>query len=261
MFQPYATILANLSRPLPPGCIAKRPQSGGDIRYVPWYVVTEMLDHYAPGWTAEPVDVREVCGNLMVKVALTLRTSDGDFTQYALGWDEKTESDDFGGPIPKAYACAVRRAAEMFGLGRYLRSVEDQVLTRLRRHWDDEGKPVDPEATQAVVRNVVAASRDERAQNWHDLRTLFMDTCLAHGFQAAAVNRWLMREYGKGGKGWTTRDLTVAQFTELLARLGVNLETGETDETALTRHFDAKQLRFLRAQTEPDEVDAAPVAS
>lgn len=256
MYRPLSAILADLAKPLPPECIAHRKQKGQDIAYVPWTVVLEVLDQYAPGWTAEPVEVYEVCGNLLVKVKLTIRGSDGELTRFGLGWDEDTESDAFGGPIPKAYATALRRAAMEFGLERRLWDGEQKPIAKLRKHWG-QGKDVAPKPMPAKKAARPAPAEDsDRAQAWHDLHALAMDRCKELDFKPGQVVRWIRRDYGKGEPHFGTRHLTNEDLQDMLARLGVDLATGTQDDAAVARNFDEKQLRWLRGQPEPAAEEA-----
>lgn len=267
LLRPFADILAVLLQPLPPACISSYERNGQTIRYVHHGVLMMLLDRAAgPGcWHAKPAEVYEVCGNLLVKVELTIRAQEGDFTQVGLGWDEDIEDESFGGPIPRAWATGFRRAAMLFGVARRLWDAKQQPMAKLAAHWatgQDSAPPPVPAkpAKAAKAPQVVPSMSTDRAQEWHDLHTLFMDTCRECGFAPGQVTKWIRRDYGASDPKFGTRHMTNEDFKAVLRRLGVQIETGVRDPAALARNFEAKQLRFLQALPEPDAAPALVAA-
>lgn len=140
-------IIKALSKPLPDQMLQTRRQGGRDIRYIPWYTVSRILDKYCPGWSWEIRSVTTTHDRLFLVGRLTIPTAEGLCYREATGTELLKEDkeiwigekpnrqpiqDEFGRPItePKelaygdpssnAESMAFRRAAARFGLGLYL---------------------------------------------------------------------------------------------------------------------------------------------
>jgi hypothetical protein len=244
MFRAYADIIRDLSQPIPStliGTIEKKSSKTGKVTktpYIPWCLCLEALDQAAPGWSSEPIEVREVCGRLYVKVALTLRTLEGDFTQCGIGWDEDLDNDEFGGPFAHAYAQATKRAAVLFGFGRQLYD-KTGILQRFRQHVATQSRttPSRPLMPPGV------SQTEDRAQAWHDLFAQLSDACAEQGFLSARWVKWLHKEYGENQPQWVTRDLSLAQLKEAITRVQ-------------ERDFTPEQVRFLSARQAPESPES-----
>jgi hypothetical protein len=122
-------IVTDLSREIPEGMLETKKQGGIVITYVPWHEATRLLDAYAPGWTFEVVreDERVVQQRngqdtriLSLIVRLSIPTAHGIISREQSGIEQLTAFSGYGDPYSNAMSMALRRAAAMFGLGRYL---------------------------------------------------------------------------------------------------------------------------------------------
>lgn len=136
-----------LSRKLPPSVLKTRKQGSANLTYIPWYVVNQILDKYAPGWTWEITNMVATADRLIVTGRLTIPTAEGNVYREATGtellkeekeiWvgekpNRKPLKDDigrtvtesrelaYGDPASNAESMAFRRAAARFGLALYL---------------------------------------------------------------------------------------------------------------------------------------------
>jgi hypothetical protein len=121
-----------LKRQLPPTML-KRLTDKGNAQYLPWYIVNQVLDKYAPGWTWEIKDTQTSRDRIFIVGRLTIPTSEGNIYREASGTEElKRQAFDkkigrytekeiaYGDPSSNAESMAFRRCAARFGLGLYL---------------------------------------------------------------------------------------------------------------------------------------------
>lgn len=78
-------IVADLSKPLPPECLAQRTQGGKSITYVHWDTVAAVLDAYAPGWYGSIVRVDQIKGQIAITYRLTIPSNEGEVFQEDVG--------------------------------------------------------------------------------------------------------------------------------------------------------------------------------
>lgn len=118
--RPINDIIADLSKPIPASMLHSKRQGGNDITFIPWYNATRILDYYAPGWTYEITQVREVGEQqVAIFVRLSIPAAEGIIYREASGIEDDTVK-GYGDPTSNAESMALRRAAAKFGLGRYL---------------------------------------------------------------------------------------------------------------------------------------------
>ena len=114
-----AAIVADLSKPVAARHIRTRKQGGSTLSYIEWHGACNYLDHYAPGWSWQIVQVIQTDNMLIVHGSLTIPACDGIVVRHATGI-ENTDSKGYGDPVSNASAMAFKRAAALFGLGRHL---------------------------------------------------------------------------------------------------------------------------------------------
>jgi hypothetical protein len=124
-----AEIITDLSREIRPEMLETRKQGGANLTYIPWHQATRLLDRYASGWSYEILRETVAEGKnkkgeptktLAMTVRLTIPAKDGVFSRDATGIEELYGSDGYGDPWSNASSMALRRAAAMFGVARYL---------------------------------------------------------------------------------------------------------------------------------------------
>lgn len=125
-------IITDLAKPIPDSMLETKKQGGQEITYVPWHQATRLLDMYAPGWNfsvdgshvIESVTVNKSGTTpnrfLSVTVTLSIPTADGVVSRSQTGVEDLLNLGGYGDPYSNAVSMALRRAAAMFGLGRYL---------------------------------------------------------------------------------------------------------------------------------------------
>jgi len=131
-------IVADLSRPLPSGCVASKPASskGGTISYLHWQTVARLLDLYAPGWHGAVVRVEKVGDKCGITYRLMIPSSEGEISREATGMEDE-DKDDYGDAMSNAEAKAFKRAAAKFGLGSWLYD-KDQTADALTQYLRQE---------------------------------------------------------------------------------------------------------------------------
>lgn len=98
--------------------VYSKGSKSGEVDYITWHGLCEILDIYAPGWEWEVTAGYH--GNRTVIVGkLTIHGSDGSITRSATG-NETEDCGSYGDPLSNAEAMAMRRACAKFGIGRYL---------------------------------------------------------------------------------------------------------------------------------------------
>jgi hypothetical protein len=176
-------IIADLSRPLPPECIArieataKRPAQD----FLHWHTVAAILDTYAPGWEGEIVRIEKVGSQgkdsqgkdtqgkvrLAVTYRLTIHAAEGSFSTDGDGMEDE-DKDDYGDAMTSAVATAMKRAAAKRGVGRAL--------------YDKDKK------TAAFLSSI----RLEKEAAFKELATL----ADAKGYARVALRAWVCRQAG-----------------------------------------------------------------
>ncbi len=113
--RPLLEILEDLKKPVQSRFIKYKVIKGQKIEFIPWYILTRLLDYYAPGWDwriTTSFDSNRVC----VMGELTIKAAEGDFTRSAVG-DELSEIEHYGSSYTNAEAQSFRRCCGRFGLG------------------------------------------------------------------------------------------------------------------------------------------------
>ncbi len=132
--RPITEIIKDLSREIRPEMLEQRKQGGANLTYIPWHQATRLLDLFATGWSYEILRETVAEGKnkkgeptktLAITVRLTIPAKDGVFSRDATGIEELFGSDGYGDPWSNASSMALRRAAAMFGLARYLYRKDD----------------------------------------------------------------------------------------------------------------------------------------
>lgn len=117
-----------LARKIPNNLLKTLPKI--NVKYVPWYECTKILNKYAIGWQWEIVETNLSSDRIFITGRLTIPTKDGDISRCATGTSElKKISDEgvvseipYGDPSSNAEAQAFKRACARFCLGLYLYS-------------------------------------------------------------------------------------------------------------------------------------------
>ena len=129
-------ITDDLSKELPERVIKTRKQGGATVKYISWVTATKVLSHYAPGWQYKIGDFKVVSvpttpdaknpnkptsnSLFVVEVSLGIPTSDfGTIWRSATGIETYNDK-MFGDVASNSTSMALRRAASLFGLCRYL---------------------------------------------------------------------------------------------------------------------------------------------
>lgn len=109
--------LARISEPIPAALLSEKSKGGAKLTYCSWFDLCDLLDERCPGWCSE---VRVVEGpDPTVICRVTIPTDDGPITREATGTDDEPGS-NYGSPLDRAEASALRRAFAKLGLGREL---------------------------------------------------------------------------------------------------------------------------------------------
>lgn len=117
--RPIQKIIADLAKPIPDIMLAQKTLKGNAITFLPWHRAARMLDYYAPGWTFEIRNIQQVANQTVVTVRLMIHAAEGIFHREATGIEDE-EVKGYGDTVSNACSMALRRAAALFGLGRYL---------------------------------------------------------------------------------------------------------------------------------------------
>ena len=102
-----------------PGIWATLPSGDGPAPYLPWPVVTRILDAGAPGWECETVAIHETDDSITVTVKLIIRGVGrcASYQQALTGKRRDGNIFQVSAPLEKAERRALARAAGLFGLG------------------------------------------------------------------------------------------------------------------------------------------------
>lgn len=119
-----AEILENLKAPIPKRLMSKKATfknkvKTGEIEYVAWTDLCDLLDDLCDLWEWEIKDVQQIGENLSLVGVLTIHGEDKSLTRMATGIEEINCS-SYGDPSSNAEAMALRRCCAKFGLGRDL---------------------------------------------------------------------------------------------------------------------------------------------
>ena len=117
--RPLADIQADLRKVVPETILKSKTIRGTAIPYVPWHKIVDILDWFAPGWTQEIRSINGSGTQTIVVIRVTIPAAEGDFHREAAGIEDD-EVSGYGDTSSNASAQALRRAAAMFGLGKYL---------------------------------------------------------------------------------------------------------------------------------------------
>lgn len=252
MFRPYAEILADFAKPIPKQCIGERTQGGRKIAYLPWYIVAEVLDAYAPGWVGEPTNIQILSQRVVVTYRLTIQTAEGIFTRVNTGtesdWDEEEmvvdqrtgeekKAQHYGDPTSNAQRMAFKRAAADFGIGRDLYD-KGGTLTVLRKHLRGDGSIGEPVApTKGQRAQKPGGGPTEAHEIWHKQYVELLNACNERQLVAGRVIQWLQRSYGAD-----TRSLTVAQLMDAVGKIRA-WEFSEAQQAFLRKPIEANDAK------------------
>jgi hypothetical protein len=119
-----AEILDNLKAPIPKRLMSKKATFKnkvkiGEVDYVAWTDLCDLLDDLCDLWEWEIKDVQQIGENLSLVGVLTIHGEDKSLTRMATGIEEINCS-SYGDPSSNAEAMALRRCCAKFGLGRDL---------------------------------------------------------------------------------------------------------------------------------------------
>lgn len=130
---------------------------GNKITFVSWHHYADQLDRILgpDGWTIEEPTVTVTPNRVIVAVGLTIP---GSGTKWNVG-DEVLDKDSFGTASTNAFAQAFKRAAAMWGLGRYMYekdevydSPEEQVYRRRTAGDEDNFQPATRKQKELVAK-------------------------------------------------------------------------------------------------------------
>jgi hypothetical protein len=119
-----SAIIADLSRPLPAGCVATKTQGGAAIAYLHWQTVARVLDTYAPGWQGTVERLDQVGTACAITYRLTIPCAEGAVSREATGQEDE-EVKGYGDSTSNSEAMAFKRAAAKFGVGAWLYDKDD----------------------------------------------------------------------------------------------------------------------------------------
>ena len=117
--RPLAEIQTDLRKEIPASILKTKTIKGNNITYIPWHKVIDILDWFAPGWTMEVRSINGSGSQTIVVIRVTIQAAEGDFHREATGIEDD-EVSGYGDTSSNASAQALRRAAAMFGVGKYL---------------------------------------------------------------------------------------------------------------------------------------------
>lgn len=117
--RPLADILGDLRKGIPDSMLKTKTLKGNAIPYIPWHKVVDILDWFAPGWTQEVRAINGSGNQTIVTIRVTIHAAEGEFHREATGIEDD-EVSGYGDTSSNASAQALRRAAAMWGLGKYL---------------------------------------------------------------------------------------------------------------------------------------------
>jgi hypothetical protein len=109
----------------------------GEVDFIPWHYLCEILDDLAPGWEWD-LNCDYHGDRTVIVGKLTIHGSDRSISRSATG-NEDSNCSDFGDPCSNAEAMALRRACEKFGIGRSTALSLPQVFAKATT-----GRPVRP---------------------------------------------------------------------------------------------------------------------
>ena len=117
---PLIAVIENLRQlSADPGIWATLPSSDGAAPYLPWHVVTRILDAGAPGWECETVGIHETAETVTATVKLIIGGAGrcASYQQAKIGAKRDGGTFVVSAPLEKAERRALARAAGLFGLG------------------------------------------------------------------------------------------------------------------------------------------------
>jgi len=118
--RPLAEIQSDLRKEIPAAMLKHKvvDKKGTSVPFIPWFKVIDILDWFAPGWTQEIRSVNNWGNQAIVVLRITIPAAEGVFFREACGIED--DEVDYGDTSSNASARALKRAAAMFGLGKYL---------------------------------------------------------------------------------------------------------------------------------------------
>ena len=147
-------ILAKFSNPFTE-YIEQKPvyskgKKSGDVSYIPWHYLCDILDTYAPGWEWD-ISCDYHGDRTVVIGKLTIHGSDRSISRSATG-NEDSNCGSFGDPCSNAEAMAMRRCCAKFGIARYL--------------WAAKGESQQPKAAKNEPRQLPPAKGTITREEW-----------------------------------------------------------------------------------------------
>jgi hypothetical protein len=132
--RPIAEILADLSKPIPDQYLDQLKDKSKAV-FIPWYNAVKLLDRVTGGhWHYEITNICTSPDRIFITARITIFAEEGLFYREAVGTeclkrefiDKQTGEVElkeiaYGDPSSNAESMALRRAANKFGLGLYLR--------------------------------------------------------------------------------------------------------------------------------------------
>jgi hypothetical protein len=138
-----ASLAARLMERFPERWHEQLTKKGNAITFVSWHHYADQLDELVGpmNWWTEPPVTTVTPERVIIAVGLTLRNFG---TKWNVG-DELLSKDTFGTASTNAFAQAFKRAAAMWGLGRYMYEKDEVYDTKIpetgyerRTHGDEE---------------------------------------------------------------------------------------------------------------------------
>lgn len=117
--RPLAEILSDLRKEIPASMLKTKTLKGSAITYISWYKAVDILDWFAPGWSHEIRAVNGAGQQTVVVARIIISAEEGYFHREATGIEDD-DHDGYGDTASNASAQALKRAAAMWGLGKYL---------------------------------------------------------------------------------------------------------------------------------------------
>ncbi len=160
-----AEILDNLKAPIPSRLMSKKATfknkvKVGEIDYVAWTDLCDLLDDLCDYWEWEIKDVQQIGENLSLVGVLTVHGEDKSLTRMATGIEEINCS-SYGDPSSNAEAMALRRCCAKFGLGRDLWRKENKQRSNNSKPLEIGEKPKPLQIPETVPLQKGTISREE----------------------------------------------------------------------------------------------------
>lgn len=117
-------ILHALSARFPDHLHQYRPQGKSYVVSIAWHTAAERLDEVYPNWSQKIEKLEVINNHVVVTVSISLHFQEGDVTRTNTGIED-VNTDSWGDAVSNAVAMGLKRAAALFGVGRYLYHKDD----------------------------------------------------------------------------------------------------------------------------------------